>query len=75
MEQYHGTTILSVRRGQRVAMGGDGQGAVVQHAAFLQLQRADVDGLERTVVVLAVIVVHVDFLRWVPAARGGRRLA
>ena len=25
MEQYHGTTILSVRRGQRVAMGGDGQ--------------------------------------------------
>ena len=25
MEQYHGTTILSVRRGQRVALGGDGQ--------------------------------------------------
>ncbi|HOL65380.1 MAG TPA: ATP-dependent protease subunit HslV [Accumulibacter sp.] len=25
MEPYHGTTILSVRRGQRVAMGGDGQ--------------------------------------------------
>ncbi len=25
MEQYHGTTILSVRRGGRVAMGGDGQ--------------------------------------------------
>ena len=25
MEQYHGTTILSVRRGQQVAMGGDGQ--------------------------------------------------
>src|SRR5512145_2118539 len=25
MEQYHGATILSVRRGQRVAMGGDGQ--------------------------------------------------
>jgi ATP-dependent HslUV protease subunit HslV len=25
MEQYHGTTILSVRRGQCVAMGGDGQ--------------------------------------------------
>ena len=25
MEQYHGTTILSVRRGKRVAMGGDGQ--------------------------------------------------
>ena len=25
MEQYHGTTILSVRRGQSVALGGDGQ--------------------------------------------------
>jgi ATP-dependent HslUV protease, peptidase subunit HslV len=25
MEQYHGTTILSVRRGESVAMGGDGQ--------------------------------------------------
>ena len=25
MEQYHGTTILSVRRGTAVAMGGDGQ--------------------------------------------------
>lgn len=25
MEQYHGTTILSVRRGNHVAIGGDGQ--------------------------------------------------
>jgi ATP-dependent HslUV protease subunit HslV len=25
MEQYHGTTIVSVRRGNAVAMGGDGQ--------------------------------------------------
>jgi ATP-dependent HslUV protease, peptidase subunit HslV len=25
MEQYHGTTILSVRRGNSVAMCGDGQ--------------------------------------------------
>ena len=25
MEQYHGTTIISVRRGVEVAMGGDGQ--------------------------------------------------
>jgi ATP-dependent HslUV protease subunit HslV len=25
MDQYHGTTILSVRRGQQVALGGDGQ--------------------------------------------------
>ncbi len=32
MEQFHGTTIVSVRRGARVALGGDGQvtlGAVV----------------------------------------------
>ena len=25
MEQYHGTTIVSVRRGDLVAIGGDGQ--------------------------------------------------
>jgi ATP-dependent HslUV protease subunit HslV len=25
MEQYHGTTILSERRGNAVALGGDGQ--------------------------------------------------
>ncbi len=25
MEQFHGTTILSVRRGNNVALGGDGQ--------------------------------------------------
>ena len=25
MDQYHGTTILSVRRGRQVALGGDGQ--------------------------------------------------
>ncbi|HET9350616.1 MAG TPA: HslU--HslV peptidase proteolytic subunit, partial [Burkholderiales bacterium] len=25
MEQFHGTTILSVRRGSSVALGGDGQ--------------------------------------------------
>ncbi|MDH4395683.1 MAG: ATP-dependent protease subunit HslV [Limnobacter sp.] len=25
MEQYHGTTIISVRRGNQVALGGDGQ--------------------------------------------------
>ena len=25
MEQYRGTTILSVRRGNRIALGGDGQ--------------------------------------------------
>ena len=35
MEQYHGTTILSVRRGQCVATGGDGQvtlGSIVSKA-------------------------------------------
>ncbi|HLS21933.1 MAG TPA: HslU--HslV peptidase proteolytic subunit, partial [Paenalcaligenes sp.] len=25
MEQYHATTIVAVRRGQEVAIGGDGQ--------------------------------------------------
>jgi len=25
MEQFHGTTIISVRRGNQVALGGDGQ--------------------------------------------------
>lgn len=25
MEQFHGTTIVSVRRGNQVALGGDGQ--------------------------------------------------
>jgi ATP-dependent protease HslVU (ClpYQ) peptidase subunit len=25
MEQFHGTTILTVRRGNQVALGGDGQ--------------------------------------------------
>ena len=25
MEQFHGTTIVSVRRGNQVAIGGDGQ--------------------------------------------------
>ena len=28
MEQFHGTTIVSARRGARVAMGGDGQGTL-----------------------------------------------
>src|SRR6202008_2079587 len=30
MEQLHGTTILSVRRGASVALGGDGQGTLGQ---------------------------------------------
>lgn len=42
MEQYHGTTILSVRRGTRVAMGGDGQvtlGNIVIKATAKKVRR------------------------------------
>ena len=42
MEQYHGTTILSVRRGQQVAMGGDGQvtlGNIVVKACARKVRR------------------------------------
>lgn len=42
MEQYHGTTILSVRRGDRVAMGGDGQvtlGSIVIKASARKVRR------------------------------------
>ena len=42
MEQYHGTTILSVRRGNQVAMGGDGQvtlGNVVVKATARKVRR------------------------------------
>jgi ATP-dependent HslUV protease subunit HslV len=42
MEQYHGTTILSVRRGNKVAMGGDGQvtlGNVVVKASARKVRR------------------------------------
>jgi ATP-dependent HslUV protease, peptidase subunit HslV len=42
MEQYHGTTILSVRRGNSVAMGGDGQvtlGNVVIKATAKKVRR------------------------------------
>ena len=42
MDQYHGTTILSVRRGQSVAMGGDGQvtlGNVVIKASARKVRR------------------------------------
>ena len=42
MEQYHGTTILSVRRGNRVAMGGDGQvtlGNIVIKATARKVRR------------------------------------
>lgn len=42
MEQYHGTTILSVRRGARVAMGGDGQvtlGNIVVKASARKVRR------------------------------------
>ena len=42
MEQAHGTTILSVRRGQRVALGGDGQvtlGNIVVKATARKVRR------------------------------------
>ncbi|MDA8258698.1 MAG: ATP-dependent protease subunit HslV [Betaproteobacteria bacterium] len=42
MEQYHGTTILSVRRGNSVALGGDGQvtlGNVVVKATARKVRR------------------------------------
>lgn len=42
MEIYHGTTILSVRRGSQVAMGGDGQvtlGNVVVKASARKVRR------------------------------------
>jgi ATP-dependent HslUV protease subunit HslV len=42
MDQYHGTTILSVRRGNRVALGGDGQvtlGNIVVKASARKVRR------------------------------------
>lgn len=42
MEQYHGTTILSVRRGTTVALGGDGQvtlGNVVVKSSARKVRR------------------------------------
>ena len=42
MEQFHGTTILSVRRGNQVALGGDGQvtlGAIVVKATVRKVRR------------------------------------
>ncbi len=42
MEQYHGTTILSVRRGASVALGGDGQvtlGNIVVKASAKKIRR------------------------------------
>ena len=42
MEQYHGTTILSVRRNTQVAMGGDGQvtlGNIVVKATATKIRR------------------------------------
>jgi len=42
MEQYHGTTIVSARRGDRVALGGDGQvtlGNIVVKASARKVRR------------------------------------
>jgi len=42
MEQFHGTTIVSVRRGEQVALGGDGQvtlGNIVVKASARKIRR------------------------------------
>ncbi|MBX6317071.1 ATP-dependent protease subunit HslV [Pigmentiphaga sp.] len=42
MEQFHGTTIVSVRRGNRVALGGDGQvtlGNIVMKGSARKVRR------------------------------------
>jgi ATP-dependent HslUV protease subunit HslV len=42
MDQYHGTTILSVRRGAQVALGGDGQvtlGSIVIKSTARKIRR------------------------------------
>jgi ATP-dependent HslUV protease subunit HslV len=42
MEQFHGTTIISVRRGNRVAIGGDGQvtlGNIVMKGSARKVRR------------------------------------
>ena len=42
MEQYHGTTIVSVRRGRQVALGGDGQvtlGHIIIKASARKVRR------------------------------------
>ncbi len=42
MDQFHGTTILSVRRGAKVALGGDGQvtlGAIVVKSTARKVRR------------------------------------
>jgi ATP-dependent HslUV protease, peptidase subunit HslV len=42
MEQYHGTTIVSVRRGNQVALGGDGQvtlGSIVIKSTARKVRR------------------------------------
>ena len=46
MEQFHGTTIISARRGKRVALGGDGQvtlGNVVLKASARKVRRLYAD--------------------------------
>ena len=45
-EQFHGTTILSVRRGNKVAMGGDGQvtlGNIIVKATARKIRRLHKD--------------------------------
>ena len=58
METFHGTTILSVRRGESVALGGDGQvtlGNVVIKATARKIRRIHQDRvLRRLEAMLAV---------------------
>jgi ATP-dependent HslUV protease subunit HslV len=45
-EQFHGTTIISVRRGDKVAMGGDGQvtlGSIIVKATARKIRRLHKD--------------------------------
>ncbi len=55
MSQFHATTILSVRRGQQVAIAGDGQvtvGSVVAKADAVKVRRLDQLGAEGAGVLL-----------------------
>ena len=42
MEQFHGTTILSIRRNGRVVIGGDGPRAEFTDQAMERLEKAGV---------------------------------
>ena len=72
MEQFHGTTIVSVRRGDRVALGGDGQvtlGNIVikgtvenEYSNFplLIVSYSDTVNVRNTLIFIAVICLTAD---------------